>query len=139
MLLQGESWFKVSAYRRVAETLRALKEPVEGVAARHGLRKLPGVGDAIRVKIEAYLETGHIPLLDRLRSEQPAGLLALMRATGLPPRRVRSLAASPLRIDSIERLQQALAEGTLEGSAAIDAEGLRAVLEWGAGYASGGG
>src|SRR6266571_2966143 len=82
LLLDGESWFKVSAYRRAAESLRGMELAVEGIAARNALRRVPGVGDAIRTKIEAFLETGHIPLLDRLRLEQAPGLLALMRETG---------------------------------------------------------
>jgi DNA polymerase (family X) len=130
LLLQGESWFKVSAYRRAAETLRALIEPIERVAARNALGSLPGVGAAIKDKINAYLETGHITLLDRLRSEQMPGLLALMRETGLTPRNVRTLAVSPLKIDSVESLRAAVIAGNLDGSGAIDAAGLQAVRKW---------
>src|SRR5437870_5243193 len=130
LLLQGEAWFKVSAYRRAVQTLRGLRDPVERIAARHGLGLLPGVGAAITDKINAYLETGHIPLLDRLRGEQSPGLLALMRETGLTPRNVRALANSPLRIDSLERLREAIQAGGLEGSGAIDSVGLQSVRDW---------
>ncbi len=130
LLLEGDSWFKVSAYRRAAESLRGMEQPVEAIAARNALRKVPGVGDAIRAKIEAFLETGHIPLLDRLRSEQAPGLLALMRETALPPRRVRALAAGPLHVESIDRLRELLADGDLERSGSLDAAGLRTVRDW---------
>ncbi len=70
LLQQHESWFKVAAYRKAAATIRDLGEPVEAIAARGGLRSLPGVGAAIATKIQDYLTTGHIPTLDRVRAEQ---------------------------------------------------------------------
>jgi DNA polymerase (family X) len=130
LLLEGESWFKVSAYQRAAQTLTNLDESVQDLSAKGRLRSLPGVGDAIARKIQDYLETGHIPLLDRLREQQPAGQLDLMRQTGLTPRRVRALAASPLHIESTERLVEALAGGTLQTSQALDPGGLRTVKQW---------
>jgi DNA polymerase (family 10) len=72
LLRQGESWFKVAAYRRAAATLRKLDEPIDAIAAQGRLRSLPGVGAAIATKIQDYLKTGHIPALDRVRSEQDA-------------------------------------------------------------------
>lgn len=83
---QGDSWFKVAAYRRAASTLRNLQEEVAIVAAQGRLRKLPGIGAAISSKIEAYLQTGQIPLLERLRGEQPPGLLRALRQGSMPGR-----------------------------------------------------
>lgn len=130
LLLEGESWFKVSAYRRAAKTFRELEEDVADTAAHGRLQDLPGIGEAIGSKAEAYLRTGRIPLLDRLRATQPDGLLRLLRETGLTPRRVRALAAEPLAIDSPEKLVHALERGTLEPAAALDAAGLRTVRAW---------
>ena|SRR6476620_1211136 len=122
LLLEGESWFKIAAYRRAANTLRALAEPVTAVAERRELDSLPGIGDAITTKIESFLSSGHIPLLDRLRSEQPPGLLPLMRETGLNPRDVLTLATSPLRIDSPEALERAVENGSLDDSGLLTAK-----------------
>jgi DNA polymerase (family X) len=130
LLLDGESWFKVSAYKRAAQTLTDLEQPVQELSARGRLQSLSGVGDAIARKIDDYLETGHIPLLDRERAQQPPGQLDLMRQTCLTPRRVRALAASPLRIDSIQRLHDAFDSGELQSSRALDSEGMRTVREW---------
>ena len=136
MLLIDSSWFKVSAYRRAAKTLRELEEPVEEIAARGQLKKLPGVGDAIRDKIEAYLATGHIPLLERLRHGRGSGLLPVMRETGLTARSVRALAAGEMQIDSLERLREELVNGELEASGAIDEEEMQKIRQW-AGVTSG--
>jgi DNA polymerase (family 10) len=130
LLLEGESWFKVSAYRRVAATLTDLEEPVQDLSTKGRLRSVPGVGAAIARKIDDYLETGHIPLLDRLRDAQPPGQLELLRQTGLTPRRVRALAASPLGIDSLDGLRRASKDGALRSSGVLDSEGLRLVEQW---------
>ncbi len=88
--LLGESWFKVRAYRRAAEAIRGASEDVAGLAAEGRLKTLPGVGDAIATKITGYLATGHIPLLDRLRTQTSEEELALLRA-GLTPSQVREV------------------------------------------------
>jgi DNA polymerase/3'-5' exonuclease PolX len=107
--LLGESWFKVRAYRRAADSLRAAAEEVDALSAAGRLGTLPGVGKAIVEKTAAYLATGHIPLLDRLRAEVPDGLLALLRA-GLTPAQVREV-RDRLGADSPEALRAALARG----------------------------
>jgi DNA polymerase (family 10) len=136
MLLEGDSWFKVSAYQRAAKTFRGMSESLEDISSRGRLRKVPGVGDAIATKIDAFLHTGQIPLLERLRAEQPLGQLDLMRQTRLTPRRVRALAASPLHIRTIDELREALATADLLGSGALDAEGLKTARDWAARGAS---
>jgi DNA polymerase (family 10) len=130
LLLEGESWFKVSAYRKAAATFRGISENVEAIAAEGHLRKLPGIGEAIASKVEAYLETGHIPALDRLQSAQPDGLLLLFRETGIAPRRLRMLAEGPLEIDSAEKLSNALDSGALESVTALDAPSRQALAKW---------
>jgi DNA polymerase/3'-5' exonuclease PolX len=69
--LAGEPWFKIRAYRRAAATFRELAEDVVQLANEGRLQELPGVGPEITKKTEAYLATRHIPLLDRLRAQQP--------------------------------------------------------------------
>ncbi|MER3419553.1 MAG: hypothetical protein C4290_03080, partial [Chloroflexota bacterium] len=83
-------WFKVRAYRRAAAAIRDSSEDVARLAVEGGLKTLPGVGDAIAKKITDYLATGHIPLLDRLRTQTSDEELALLRA-GLTPSQVREV------------------------------------------------
>jgi DNA polymerase (family 10) len=71
MYLGGEPWFKVRAYQRAAVTYRESPGEVARLAEEGRLRELPGVGKEIALKTEAYLATGHIPLLDRMRALQP--------------------------------------------------------------------
>jgi DNA polymerase (family 10) len=104
-LVLGESWFKVRAYQRAAETMRTTAEDVAALSAAGRLDELPGVGEAITTKTADYLATGHIPLLDRLREQAPDGLLALLRA-GLTPAQVRELRDAG--IDSPDALRDRL-------------------------------
>ncbi len=109
LLLLGESWFKVRAYRRVAEVLRGTSEDIVRLAAEGRLKTLPGVGDAIAKKISDYLTTGHIPLLDRLRAQTSGEELALLRA-GLAPAQVREV-REKVGVTTPEGLRAALAQG----------------------------
>ena len=86
--LLGEK-FKPEAYRRAARSIESLTEDLGAVAARHELRAIPGVGEAIAEKIEEYLRTGAISYYERLKREIPPGLVELMRLPGLGPRTAR--------------------------------------------------
>ena len=114
LLLQGGSWFKVSAYRRAATALRETPDDIASLAAGGSLQRLPGVGEAIATKIEGVLTTGTIPLLERLQLEQPSGLLRLLREAGLAPKQVRALAALSPAVDSPEKLAMAIESGRSE-------------------------
>lgn len=107
--LLGESWFKIRAYRRAAEVMRASDQDIARLAAEGQLEQLTGIGAAIAQKTADYLTTGHIPLLDRLREQAPDGLLALLRA-GLTPAQVREL-RQRLGVESPASLAAALERG----------------------------
>jgi len=91
MSYRDESTFKVRAYYRAALILSALEEPLADIAARGELETLPGVGAAIAGKIGEILQTGTCQLYERLKTETPEGIRALLRVSGLTPRLVRLL------------------------------------------------
>ena len=53
--LEDEQPYRSRAYRRAAETIESLSEPIEEVAKRKELRNLPGIGENIDRKIEEIL------------------------------------------------------------------------------------
>jgi len=77
---QDDNPYRVQAYRRAAQTLRQLRQPVTEVVQAEGeagLRKLPGIGEGLARAIVEILLTGRLPILDRLRGEHdPVALLA---------------------------------------------------------------
>ncbi|WP_373049205.1 helix-hairpin-helix domain-containing protein [Vulgatibacter sp.] len=109
--VDGESAFKVRAYRVAADRIAALAEPLDELARQRRLGEIPGVGPAITQKIESLLTEGRIPLLDRLRAKYPAGTAALLRVPELGPRSVAQLVEAG--IDTVEALEEAAANGSL--------------------------
>jgi DNA polymerase (family 10) len=69
LVQKKESWFKVRAYRKVADEIDKLTTPLSELAAAGRLRQIPGVGDAIEKKIKEMLATGSLQTLQRVRAE----------------------------------------------------------------------
>lgn len=126
--VMGESPFKIRAYRRVARTLVELPEPIEEVARRGGLRELPGVGDAIARKIEEYLQTGIISLLDRLQEQIPEGVVELLAIPGIGPRTARLL-HEQLGVASLAELEAAARAGRVRQIKGMGVRTEAAILE----------
>src|SRR5688572_14868006 len=87
--VKGELPFKIAAYRKAADRIEGLREPIEVVAAEGRLRQLQGIGPALEQKISEFLETGRLGYFEKLSSEFPAGLVELMRVPGLGARKAR--------------------------------------------------
>ena len=64
--IQGENPFKVKAYRRAAEAIDALVEPLADIDARGGLGEIPGFGEAIIAKTRDFLTTGTTKLYEQI-------------------------------------------------------------------------
>ncbi len=113
---QGEeNVFRIAAYRRAADTVARLDQPVgeiferEGVA---GLDALPTIGAGIAAAIAEIVQTGHWTKLERLRGG--AAPEALLRSVpGVGPRLALQL-HEELGIDTLEGLEAAAHDGRLE-------------------------
>jgi DNA polymerase (family 10) len=64
-----ENWFKIRAFRKVAEEIEKLTVDLEQIAAEGKLREIPGVGEVIEKKITEILETGKLQKLEKLKAE----------------------------------------------------------------------
>ena len=111
--IRGESAYRVGAYRRAAESLAQLTEPLSAIRKRSDLKKIPGVGAAIAEKIEDLLNTGSFPLLREVEAEIPAGVAELLAVPDVGPKRARLL-YDELGIDSLIALRAAAETGQLE-------------------------
>ncbi|MCI4364108.1 MAG: type-X family DNA polymerase, partial [Thermoplasmata archaeon] len=112
--LLGEQRFKVEAYRRAARTLESLGEPLERVAARDELDKIPGIGDALEAKIREFLATGELAYLAKLRLQVPPGIRELMRLPGVGPKTARRFWVE-LGVEGPQELAAAIEAGRLKG------------------------
>ena len=109
----GEDRFKVIAYHRAATSLRNLDDDVERLWREKRLEDIKYVGEGIAKKIDEYLSTGRLELLDRLKAKTPAGATLLTKVQGVGPRTAYHL-SHDLGITSVEELGKALAEGRLD-------------------------
>src|SRR3989442_15218578 len=70
---QGANPFRARAYRQGAETLRRMRRPGEEIFQAEGiqgLEHLPAIGRGLAAAIRDYLETGRMPIQERLRERQ---------------------------------------------------------------------
>jgi DNA polymerase (family 10) len=107
--------FRVQAHRNAASTVRSLPQSVldllreEGLA---GLDRLPSIGPVLARAIATIVNTGRLPMLDRLRGESdPVALLATVPGIG---RKLAERLHDELEIDTLEELEAAAHDGRLE-------------------------
>jgi putative hydrolase len=112
---QGADRFRVAAYRRGADTVEALSEPVGDLVARDGQRglvDLPGIGSGLASAILQILRTGRWGMLERLRGEASPERL-FQTVPGIGPRLAERL-HEHLGADTLEGLEVAAYDGRLE-------------------------
>jgi DNA polymerase (family 10) len=79
LIQKKENWFKIRAYRKVAEEIEKLPVELSVLAGGGRLREIPGVGEAIENKIKEILSTGKLQLLERLKTEIGEGKIEQSR------------------------------------------------------------
>ncbi len=126
--LDGAVVHRVLAYRNAAKSVREAPRSVAAMTRDGKVTELPGIGRTLEEKIEALLETGTIPAVEKLRARIPAGLIDLTRLPGLGPKRARKL-YDELGIDSLESLRAAAEAQKLRDVRGFGAKFEEAVLE----------
>jgi DNA polymerase (family 10) len=104
--IQGENPFKVKAYRRAAEAIDGLYEPLESIEARNGLSEIPGFGEAIVSKTRDFLTTGTTKLYEQIKDAVPAGVVQVAAIPGIGPKTAKTLWEA-LGVSSPDELEQA--------------------------------
>src|SRR2546422_5897605 len=113
--IQDANPFRVRAYRNAARTIRDFPEPIADLvrAGTKDLTDIAGIGDDLAEKITDIVTTGELPLRKQLASKLPAGLLDLLRISGLGPKRVKLL-YKKLKVKSAADLAKALEGGKIQ-------------------------
>ena len=109
----GEDRFKVIAYHRAATSIRNLADDIEGYWKEGRLDDIQYVGSVIAKKIDEYLQTGRLRVLEELEKKVPPGVPALMKVQGIGPRTAYRLSRD-LGVTSVEELKSALDGGRLD-------------------------
>jgi DNA polymerase (family 10) len=108
--IQGENPFKVRAYRRAAESIEDISEPLESVDARGALADIPGFGEAILGKTRDFLRTGTTKLYEQIKDAVPEGVLRMAAVPGIGPKTAKALSEA-LGVTSVAALETAAQEG----------------------------
>jgi DNA polymerase (family 10) len=133
--LDGAVVHRVLAYRNAAKSVREAPRSVAAMTRDGNVTELPGIGRTLEEKIEALIDTGTIPAVEKLRARIPPGLVDLTRLPGLGPKRARKL-FDELGIDSLDALRAAAEGGKLRDVRGFGAKFEESVL---AAFAAGAG
>jgi hypothetical protein len=119
---QGANPFRVSAYRRAADTVDSLPEDIGALAEREGfdgLVALHGIGRSFAAAIQEILRTGRWTQLERLRGAvDPESLFQTIPGVG--PELARLIHES-LEVETLEALEVAAHDGRLDAVPGIGA------------------
>ncbi|MDX2008405.1 MAG: helix-hairpin-helix domain-containing protein [Meiothermus sp.] len=127
---QGASLFRVRAYHNAAQTLRGLNRSVDEILKSEGLEgleKLPAVGTSLARSIRSLVQSGNLPLLERLRGEGDPEK-ALQTVPGIGPK-LAELLHDELGIESLEHLEQAAYDGRLRNLAGFGEKRLAGIRD----------
>lgn len=107
MELNGENTFKVSAYRKAAQSLEIDERSLDEIK---DITELKGIGKGVGEVISEYRETGISSTLKELQRLVPEGLISLMKIQGLGSKKIAKL-YKELNITDKESLQEACEAG----------------------------
>ncbi len=127
---QGANPFRTGAYRKAAETVRALDEPVWQVLQREGLEgllRLPGIGQSLSHSIAHLIQCERLPLLERLRGENVAERM-FATVADIGPKLAHRIHEA-LGIETLGELAAAASDGRLARVPGMGPKRLRAVRE----------
>lgn len=140
---QDANPFRVRAYRRGAEAVRALDRPVAALlaapgasnenAGEHadsagGIHGVPGIGPGLGAAIREIVQTGRLRLLDRLEGEAAHGdLFTTVPGVGAE---LAHRIHDTLGIETLEDLESAAHDGRLERVPGFGARRVRAVCAY---------
>ncbi|MBU5466564.1 DNA polymerase/3'-5' exonuclease PolX [Virgibacillus sp. MSJ-26] len=110
MELKGENPFKISAYRRAAQSL---EKDERSLAEIDELTKIKGIGQGTNSVIVDYIANGHSETLLELEKEVPSGLIPLLNVPGLGGKKLSKL-YQELGITDAESLKEAIIEEKVE-------------------------
>lgn len=129
--IQKANYYRVNSFRRAANTVENLAEPINSIVENKGiagLTILPGIGEGIARMIYEYVATGRMTRLETLRGENDP-ITMLSRIPGIGANMARNIYEN-LHIDSLEALEFAAYNGELENVPNIGQNRLEAVRSW---------
>src|SRR5690242_8947247 len=113
MEINGDDSFRVRSYRRAAEALEALPQPVwDLIPDPKKLLEIPGIGKGMAAHLKDLYETGQMEMHARLLEKYRPSMLELLKIQGLGPKTI-ALLWSAYQVADIEGVEKLAREGKL--------------------------
>jgi DNA polymerase (family 10) len=112
--IEGQTGFKVVAYRKASRILQDLTEDIEDVAREGRLETIPGIGEGLAKKIKEYIATGGMAKYREVMAGLPESLPGLLDIQGLGGKTIH-LIHRELGVKDLDGLKRAIADGSLAG------------------------
>ncbi len=126
--IQGADYHRVMAYRRAAENIATLGQPIEDLWRRDELESIPGIGTTLAAKIDELMRTGELRAYEELRAEVPQGVVDMLQVSGVGPKGAARF-WKELGIESIEALERAAQAGRLRALHGFGAKSEQNILD----------
>jgi len=110
--LHNADTFKTRAFGSAAFNLDRYKQAELADLPAEELTKIQGVGKSMANKIVHLVQIGHLPELDELLAQTPAGVLEMFKIKGIGPKKIGSIWRD-LGIDTVRGLQLACESGQI--------------------------
>jgi DNA polymerase (family X) len=106
--LQNANQFRVRAYRNASRTIGDFGESLAEIARSpdRKLTDIDGIGADLAVKIKSLVAGEPLPMLEELRAQVPASVLAMVRIPGVGPKKAGAL-FKELGVTTLEELRTA--------------------------------
>ena len=126
--VSGENAFRCRAYHNAAQALKGFPEDLGPMIESGKLAEVPGIGETMHAKIVQLATTGHLPAFEDLKKATPPGLVALLRVSGLGPKKIKTL-HHELKIESLADLRTAGESGQIAALKGFGAKTEAKILE----------
>jgi DNA polymerase (family 10) len=127
LAVQDENYHRIMAYRRAAENIATLGQPLDELWRAGTLDSIPGVGKTLAAKIDELMRTGQLATYDKLRSQVPDGVVEMLDIPEVGPKRA-ALFWNELGIASVAELGAAARQGRLAALPGMGAKSEQRVL-----------
>ena len=128
MEIAGENPFKIRSYRKAAENIVKLQMSISEMSV-DDIEAIPGVGKAISEKIQAAIETGTFPALEKWRATGYHTLMPLIKIDGLTPRKLSNLVKRS-KIENLDDIKSMVDKGEFQRFDVIEPELKDAILNF---------
>ena len=127
LAIAGENPHRILAYRRAADNIVALSQPLQELWQAGKLETIPGIGRTLAEKIDELLRTGRLEAYEKLQARVPVTVVAMLEIPDVGPRKV-AMFWKELGLTTIEEVEQAARAGKLRGLPGMGARSEEKVL-----------